>query len=542
MEASRRFVVIWFSDWLANISCPSEMRPACVIEERSMGAYLVAANATAQKLNIHAGQRLSEARVLAPELVTYPVDWAKSTRHLQRVARWANRFTPWVGYDPVADGLILDITGCAHLFGGERALLDHIVTQLARHAISARAACAGTIGAAWALAHHAPTTPVILPQGQEAEALMPLSVKALRLSDEQYRLCRQFGLDRISHIMRQPRASLVQRLGAGVIERLDQAFGQVAETVDPLRPPTRFHVTHVPLMPIQSREEVMFVLSNLVDDLVAELHRAGRGARRIDVRLIRTDRAVLSVSLALSHPIQLATHIVRLLTERLEHVQIRLDQDLAIEQLEMLASQTDIMSAHQDALFASLRQGQKQALAHLCDRILARLGQAPTRPLLRGRYMPEKVVRFIPITEPLLEPPLKTPLEPWSSPQKSEGALTPEAHIRKGWLAARPIILLPHAEQIDVIAEIPEGAPRRFRWRRRLYEVVMAAGPERISPEWWCEELPHSPDAIGQTKASLTRDYFRLEDSNGYRFWLYRDGLFTRETVLPRWYMHGFFA
>lgn len=553
MTTDRRFVVLWFSHWLTDVFRPFEVRPTCIIEERSMGAYVLAANMAAQRLGVCSEQRLTEARALIPDLGTYFLDDHVQARHQQKIARWANRFTPWVGRDHAADGLILDITGCAHLFGGERALLDHMLRHLKRHAITARAACAGSIGAAWALAHYAQETPVILPCGQEAEALMPLAVAALRLSAPTRQLCHQFGLTRIADLARQPRSSLVQRLGIDVIERLDQAFGARAESVVPMRPAMRFFATYCPSAAMTTRDEITHILPRLVDDVVDQLRRAGRGARRIEMRLTRNDRAIMSVAVALSQPVQLSSHIIRVLLERLERVHIRLDHDVSIDQMDILAPQTDPVSGQQSALFHSIAPRQTQALAHLCDRLIARLGRSPARPVLQGRYMPEKAVRFIPLHQERRSVPASAHSRTARADRTVAAIQDDKAHyIQQGWLGARPIILLPHAEPIDVISEIPEGAPRRFRWRRRLYEVAMVTGPERLSPEWWIDRGadPSSRDNQNdygsghqsQSRGPLTRDYFRLEDANGYRFWLYRDGLSGHEVRLARWYMHGFFA
>ncbi len=578
MRGERRFVVVWFSHWLTDLLVRFEERPACVIEERALGAYLVAVNAAAQKAGLYLGQRLTEAEALVPALITRPMDQAQCRRQLHKMVRWANRFTPWVGHDPAAYGLILDISGCAHLFGGERALLNHMLGQLQQHGISARAACAGTIGGAWALAHYARVTPVILPQGQEGEALMSLPVAALRIAAPTQKLCRQFGLDHVSDLLCQPRAALVQRLGAELIERLDQAMGHRPETLDPLRPPSRFWIVHMPVMPICERAALMHVLPQLVGKLMADLKRAGRGARRVEMRLWRTDHAMMSVCISLSQAVQLETHIMRVLSERLERVQLHLENDLAVERVDLLAVQTAPMAVVQSRLLQSTAPvwrhslprplsrslprsfAQSAQLAGLCDRLAARLGRPVVRPLLQGRYMPEKAVRFIPAYSE------SSAQKPTQAIKEQENDL--EAALRQGWLGARPITLLPQAEQIDVISEIPEGAPRRFRWRRHLYEVAIVAGPERLSAEWWItaprkntalpdgghgmtdapnkntslnDETPRT-DWAALTQGQRTRDYFRLEDVNGHRFWLYRDGLYARECTMPRWYMHGFFA
>jgi protein ImuB len=161
--------------------------------------------------------------------------------------------------------------------------------------------------------------------------------------------------------------------------------------------------------------------------------------------------------------------------------------------------------------------GERAGLSHLYDRLGARLGPARiTRFLPVDTHIPERAVVAQPVA-----------LSSAAQPQ----ALAAEPHAEET-APDRPLRLFARPEPVEVIAEVPEGPPLRFRWRRVMHEVARAEGPERIAPEWW-----RSVDA-----GRATRDYFRVEDAEGRRYWLFREGLYGRETASPVWYLHGLFA
>ena len=272
------------------------------------------------------------------------------------------------------------------------------------------------------------------------------------------------------------------------------------------------------------------LIGELCDGLATQLHTAGQGAQRLDLALTRSDNAVLALSLPLAHPSADAGHMRRLFEERLTRLSGGLDAGFGIEQLQLVAAQTTAINAKQENIGPVNQPGGRfrksapmAALGGLYDRLVSRLGaHVVVRPVPHASYIPERAVRFASVME-AQNPASDEPGAPFIDP------------------ATRPLFMLCAPEPIEVIAEIPEGAPYRFRWRRVLHEVVTAYGPERIAPEWWDGLMGETGAAQAVGHNRRTRDYYRVEDTQGHRFWLYRDGLYERETGYPRWFMHGVF-
>lgn len=515
--AEHRILIIWLDNWLADIHCPADMRAQAfaVTESRQGGEYLADVNLPAYQAGLRSDMRLTDARTLLPDLKTTRLDPVLSQRLLKLCVQWANRFTPWVGQMEDHD-LVLDITGCAHLFGGERQLAARIMAALAKRKISVRIAIAGTIGAAWALAHYGSEPLTLLPLGQEREALRRLPPAALRLQASTLALCHKLGLSRIELLAKLPRNEIRRRIHPDALSRLDEAIGYKGEVVSPARPLPIYHCRQSLAQPVTELETIQHYLAPLMTALCAQLQAAGRGAKRVDLRLTATDGRQLGQSVYLSKPVALASHITRLFEDRLERLSHSLVVTYGIDDIYLCASQTVLLTARQsgfvEVLLAQSPSEIGQAFFALCDRLGERLGQTRLlRSVPQASHIPERAISFVPSlalqTMPACDP------------------ATPDE---------RPIIMLTRAEPVEVIADIPEGPPRRFRWRRRLYTVVCAQGPERLSPAWW--------QSIGQHKAENTRDYFRVEDDNGHRFWVYRDALYSEAVTPPVWYMHGFFA
>jgi protein ImuB len=259
-----------------------------------------------------------------------------------------------------------------------------------------------------------------------------------------------------------------------------------------------------------------------------QLQKASHGAQRLDLALTRSDNAVLALSLPLAHPCADGAHMARLFEERLSRLSRGVDAGYGIEHLSLAASRTapivqpqETMGAFEDSPRSQRRAAPIAALGGLYDRLVSRLGaQVVVRPVPHASYIPERAVKLVPVLTP----------EQGASDKQELSASLPDP-------ATRPLFMLCAPEPIEVIAEIPEGAPYRFRWRRVRHEITAAYGPERISPEWWAGLTGDTPAHHNRQ----TRDYYRLEDTQGHRFWVYRDGLYERETTQPRWFMHGVF-
>jgi len=535
----RRIVALWFPHWAAETGRADydATQPFALIDMHKNAQRLVGLNAAAGRAGLYPAMTLPDARALVPDMQTAMADPQDAAARLQKCAYWLQRYTPWIGEDTAPEtadglahyGLLLDISGCAHLFGGERAMLDDMATRLAAYragrGISFRAAIAGSIGAAWGLARFAATDLTIVPEGQDAEAVLPLPPAALRLNPQHIDLCRRLGLDNIAELARFPRSDLTRRFGPEPVLRLEQALGQSGESLNPYLPPPQFLARKNLPQGVTQIEALTALIGELCASLAAQLQAAGQGAQRLDVALTRSDNAVLALSLPLAHPSADAAHMLRLFEERLTRLSGGLDAGFGIEQLQLVAAKTTAITTAQENIGLSNRLGGRlrktapmAALGGFYDRLISRLGaNVVVRPVPHASYIPERAVRFASILD--AHNIAEADAEPIINP------------------TTRPLFMLCAPEPIDVIAEIPEGAPYRFRWRRVLHEVTTAYGPERIAPEWWDGLVGES----SKTHNSRTRDYYRVEDTQGHRFWLYRDGLYERETGNPRWFMHGVF-
>lgn len=478
------------------------------------GLVLTALNPAARRLGLRAGQAHADARAMVPTLVSVPAEPDRDRAVLRRLALWAERYAPTVAMDetPGQEGLVLDMTGGVHLFGGEGALVRDIETRLEAAGVPARAALADTCGAAWALARFGEAK--IAPEGRTREALRDLPMEALRLGEEALRLLRRLGLRRIGELYGLPRAGLARRFrgeaGLQLVRRLDQALGAEAEPLEPVRPAPLYRAWRVFAEPLIDVEGVAHSLPELVQALAAQLGRDGRGARRLVLTAFRVDGRTTAIEAGLSAPGAAPAHLLRLLKERgLE----RLDLGFGADALMLEASRAEGLTARQEDFDPARPGAGEGALAALIDRLEARLGEgAVRRPALRDSHLPERSEAWV----------RAGPLPP-----QGEGA----DHGRP-----RPLFLLDPPEPVETVAELPDSAPVRFVWRKVLRRVARAEGPERLGPEWW-----RAPDGPHPER---TRDYYRVEADDGRRYWLFREGLYGREDAErpPSWWLHGVFA
>ena len=450
---------------------------------------------------------LADARAMIPSLAVADDDPPADAALLDGIADWAERYTPLVARD--GDGLLLDITGCAHLFGGEEALLADCLARLLAQGFLARAAIADTPGAASALARFAGNDAT--PQGATATALASLPVAALRLDPETAAALARVGLKRIGQIADAPRAPLAARFGPLLLRRLDQALGREEEAIDPRRPPPVFIAERRFAEPIAREEDVGAALTSLAATLSASLERHGEGARQLEYALFRVDGAVTRIAVGAIRPLRSPKLILALFREKFAAFGDDLDAGFGFDMARLSA----LVTAPADAAQTDLVGNDDPAadVAGLVDRIGARLGEDHVTAIVEhATHIPERAESLVP---QIFGREAALGGRPHAAGPPPDGA-------------PRPLRLLAHPEPIVATAEIPDGPPAQFRWRRALYRVIRAEGPERIAAEWWNGDGP-------------TRDYFRVEDEAGRRFWLYRDGLFS-ETALPQWYVHGLFA
>jgi protein ImuB len=451
---------------------------------------------------------------MIPALAVADDDPVADVRLLEKIADWAERYTPLVALDSA--GLFLDITGAAHLFGGEESLAADLAARLKRQGFHALAAIADSPGAASAAARFAvgeDRVPVVVREGGAAAMLAPLPFAALRLDSNTVSALDRVGLKRIAQVIGAPRGPLAARFGLAFIRRLDQALGLEEEAISPRRPPPVLIAERRFAEPIAREEDVAATLASLATSLRESLEKHGLGARRLEFALFRVDGAVARIAVGAAKPIRTPKLIAALFREKFAGLGEEIDAGFGFD----MARLSVTTAAPQNAVDVDLT-GQALAEADLdglIDRIGARLGpEHVTRIRAADSHIPERAEAYALAAE---QPPLQAAIPP---PPPSAGNGAP---------IDRPLRLFARPEPVEAIAEVPEGPPVTFRWRRALYRVVRAEGPERISAEWWRED-------------ALTRDYFRIEDTAGHRFWLYREGLYGRELTAPRWYLHGVFA
>lgn len=426
----------------------------------------------------------------------------------ERLSDWCERYTPLAAPDP-PDGVMLDVAGAAHLWGGEEGLLEDLFARLGGPARGVRAAVADTPAAAWALARFHPAgRTIVQPAGQRA-ALDPLPVAALRLSAATAEGLDAVGLRRIGDLHRQPRAGLAARFGLELCRRLDQALGRLDEPISPRRPPPPHLARRAFAEPISRPEDVAAALDRLLGEVCAGLARAGEGARRLTLSAWRIDQrpeiAPQALEIGTARPLNDAAALARLFALKLE----RLAPGPGFEVMALAVSAVGPFQPTQEG-FAGRES--LTGLADLADALDNRLGAGATLRLVpRQSWLPERAVAAA------------SPLAPPSN----------DLWLAELWPAdrPRPVRLLAPPEPVEATAPLPDDPPVLFRWRGTVHRVRRAEGPERLLAEWWRRD-------------GAPRDYYRVEDADGRRFWLFRQGLHQGggDGAPPRWFLHGVFG
>ena len=442
---------------------------------------------------------MTDARAVCPELLVHEADRAGDAAALRKLAAWCERYTPLAAPDE-PDGLWLDITGCAHLWGGEQKLAENITSRLARVGHRSRAAVAGTPGAAWALARMGSKPCLTESDSSECvpKVLADLPVAALRLDTRVVVDLRRVGLRTVGQVARLPRAELALRFGPILVLRLDQMVGQVVEQIAWPRPLVPWEERLAFVEPVLTLEDLQLVLLRLAECLCARLLAAEQGGRRFTAEFFRVDgeRPVLAISTSL--PIREPAYLCKLLIAKLDKV----DPGFGIEVVRLSADQVAVLSTMQTDLTGGTAGGR---LTAVLDRVI---NHSTPRHVWRmapgGSHVPERAVVRVPPTD--------TPH--WA-----------------GTSLDRPLRLL-RPEPIEVMALLPDHPPAQFVWRGVCRRVRATTGPERIAQEWW-----HARPDGKRPETDRVRDYYRLEDTEGARFWVFRAGLSS-----GRWFLHGVFG
>ncbi len=477
--------------------------PVAFVETVAGGIRLKALDRAAVRAGLEPGLTLADARARVPELEVYDHDTHADHEWLERLADGCQRYTPSVALD-APDGLILDIAGCVHEFEGECRLAADLEDRLARRGLLVRHAFGDTPDTARALARYAGA-----PAPDEKRAVKRLPVAALGLDeDATTALCRA-GLKTVGDVMARPLSVIAARFGeeaAMMIRRLD---GSVKGPIVARRTVAKIGVERRFAEPITRTDYALEILAELAAEANVQLTERHEGGRRWEARLFRADGLVQRLRIETGQPTRDVALLMRLFRERIDSLADPLDPGFGYDLLRLDVALAETLDASQLKLEGG--EAQRGDVAQLVDQLSTRLGRTRVRRFsARDSHIPEQAELMLPAAE--------TPAPTaWITPEKGEPPL-------------RPIYLFDPPQPIEsMMSEVPDGPPHRFRWRRTVHDVAHSEGPERIAGEWWRrEDIP-------------TRDYYRIEDRRGRRFWIFRHGLYS-EVETPRWYLHGLFA
>jgi protein ImuB len=499
---ARRFVSIWFrhltTDWF-SIRQPRLKKIPFVLRTASHGRMVItAANATAERKGIHTGMVLADARAIIPDLEILDDKPDLIERLLRRLAEWCIRFTPVVAVDS-PDGLFFDASGCAHLWGGEEAYLKEIEKKLNARGYGVRVAIADTPGVAWGVARYG-KEPLVVGSGHgHLDALLPLPPEALRLEPETIERLHKLGLRQVKQFIRMPRSSLRRRFGPHFIMRLDMALGQQSEVIEPVQPLTPY-LERLPCMePIVTAKGIEIALQQLLETLCLRLQQEQNGLRSAVFKGYRVDGKVEKIEIGTNSPSHHVSHLFKLFELKLPMI----EPAMGIELFVLEAPKVEVHLPQQEKMWEGSGGLDDIRLSELVDRLAGKVGMQSIH-----RYMPDEHY--------------------W--PERSfKPATTLQETSTTSWRVdkLRPLQLLQVPARIEVTAPIPDYPPMLFRYKGKVHKIIRADGPERIEQEWWLQKGQH-------------RDYYRVEDEEGKRYWIFRLGHYDDKTY--RWFVHGFFA
>ena len=489
----------WHMDRMGTAPPPDV--PVALAVEGPHGPVVHATNRAADRQGIRTGARVVDMRALCPDLKVEFADTGGDRAALQRLMLWVRRWCPWSAVDGPA-GLVLDTTGSDHLWGGEAAMLREIEGKLSTLGLETDLACAPTHGAAWALSRYGSVREICTAEDLSAKTAS-LPVRALRLHPDTVLLLNRLGLKTIGHLAKVPRLSLARRfqkadLVHNPLLRLDQLMGRLAEPLQSPDDPPQFSVQSSLPEPVMDPEPH---LPALLEELCAGLHGAGMGARRVTLTVYRTDGEVDRIGAATSQASRDPAHLLRLFDGKLE----RLNPGFGFDLITLDASVVEHLDVLQTRIEGGTDEGTE--LARLIDRLSARFGADNIRrPAPRDCHIPER-------------------RDAW------QAAMAPGTPVLPSHPRPRPLRLLQPPEEIRVLYAVPEGPPAQFMWRRLTHKVIRFEGPERIAPEWWVDR-----------PGTRLRDYYRIENQHGHRYWLFREGVVgDGRGGAPRWCLQGIF-
>lgn len=497
---TRRFVSIWFRSLLADWTVrrhPERKELAFVLAAPERGRMVIkSVSAAAQKAGVAVGMVVADCRAILPTLQVFDYTEGEEEKLLHALAEWCIRFTPVAAID-LPDGLILDASGCTHLWNSEQAYCKDITFRLKAFGYDVRIGMADTIGAAWAVARFGNGV-CIIERGTQMEVLLPLHPSALRLETSIVARLEKLGLRQIGSFITMPRRTLRRRFGDSLLMRIDQALGHEREVIQPVTPIEPYQERLPCLEPIRTATGIEIAIKQLLEMLCRRLEREGKGLRKAIFKGYRIDGITQQITIGTNRASRNVQHLYKLLEIKI----VQLEPALGFELFVLEAPVVEDIAIEQ-AEFWNCSSHDADAIAELLDRIAGKVG-APAihRYLPAEHYWPERSITAA------------------ASLQEQPGT---------AWVThlPRPIHLLHKPELIEVTVQMPDYPPMLFIYKGTLHRIKKADGPERIEQEWWLEQ-------------GLYRDYYCVEDEQGLRYWLFRLGDYRTDE--PKWYLHGFFA
>jgi protein ImuB len=498
----KRFISIWFrylkTDWWIRRRPALHDKPFVLALPDHGRMVITAANSLAEKQGIDIGMVVADARALIPSLEVLDDQQQTSARLLNALAEWCVRYTPAVGINP-PDGLLLDATGCAHLWGGERSYITAIHKRFKDFGYNISIAVADTVGTAWAVARFGSNDPII-ESGQQHRALLSLPPACLRIEASATERLEKLGLRQISQLISMPRSALRRRFGAQILQRLEQALGNEEEGMNPVQPIEPYQERLPCLEPIVTAAGIEIALQRLLDALCHRLQQEQKGLRTALFKGYRVDGKIQKIEIGTNRPSCNLKHLFKLFEAKIETI----EPASGIEVFTLEALKVEDLPTVQQQLWGNKMDLDNVELSELLDRIAGKIGA-------------HNIHRYIPAEHY------------W--PERSFKEASPlNETIQTTWKVdrPRPLQLLSKPERIEVTAPIPDYPPMLFRYKGKLHKVIKADGPERIEAEWWLQDGQH-------------RDYYCVEDEDGYRYWLFRSGHYDAAKSY-QWFIHGFFA
>lgn len=498
--------------------------PRVFIEKQRGAMRILAVDETALALGIAPGMMLADARARVPDLAVSYHDPEGDARLLGRLADLCGRYTPMVALDP-PDGLILDITGCTHLWDSEADLLSDLAARLTDAGFTFRIALAETPDKARALVRHGgdiiragranPPHAVNEERASYTLDIRDLSSRALELDEDQAAALRRAGLYTIGDLASRPRKPLAARFGMAAVTKLARLLGEEDVRIGPHRVAPALSVLRRFAEPVARTEHVLDILADLASEASERLRERDQGGRRFVASLFRSDGDVRRLAIETGAPARDPALLLRLFRERIETLADPLDPGFGYDAVRLDVAASEPLAANQPGFDG--REKADAEIGALIDRLATRLGATRVRKLIaRDTHIPEAAADTLPVHD-------RTATTDWFAPEPGEPPL-------------RPLHLFDPPQPIEVMAEVPDGPPLSFRWKRQTHRIRLSEGPERIAPEWWRRKAGYEPG-----KSGPARDYYRVEDNQGCRFWLFRRGRYS-EAEMPGWYLHGAFV